>query len=41
MPPTTQTARVSEPKVETVQPQPQPAPRTRPFTIKVQGQIPM
>ncbi len=41
MPPTTQTARVSEPKVETTNaPQPQPAPRTRPFTIKVVCNIP-
>lgn len=40
MPPTTQTARVSEPRVETVQPQPQPAPRTKPFTIKMVSSIP-
>lgn len=42
MPPTTQTAQVSQPKpVETATPRPQPAPRTKPFTIKIQGQIPM
>lgn len=40
MPPTTQTARVSETKVETTNPQPQPAPRSKPFTIKLQTQIP-
>lgn len=41
MPPTTQTARVSEPKtIETAQPQPQPAPRTKPFTIKLASSIP-
>jgi hypothetical protein len=40
MPPTTQTLRVSEPKVEAVQPQPQPAPRIRPFTIKMTMSIP-
>jgi hypothetical protein len=41
MPPTTQTARVSEPKIETTNvPRPQPAPRTKPFTIKVVSSIP-
>ena len=40
MPPTTQTLRVSEPKVESVQPQPQPAPLTKPFTIKLVCNIP-
>ncbi|MGH9316850.1 MAG: hypothetical protein ACRD1P_07075 [Thermoanaerobaculia bacterium] len=41
MPPTSQTARVSEPqKIETASPRPQPAPRTKPFTIKVLTNIP-
>lgn len=41
MPPTTNPARISEPqKIETAQPQPQSPPRSKPFTIKLQGQIP-
>jgi len=41
MPPTTQSAQVAEPKkIETANPQPKPAPRTKPFTIKISGQIP-
>jgi hypothetical protein len=41
MPPTANPVRISEPqKIETARPQPQPAPRTKPFTIKIQGQVP-